>query len=101
VYRVTGLLIAYPFGWRAMIRTVVIVHPGRLVARNPLKTHEIPWSRITGFRTEDRLIISLERDREIRCWAVQRANISAMLKRHSYVNDVVATLEEIRTARLQ
>lgn len=95
VYRAAFLVVACFVAWRAMIRSAVFADPKGIIVKNPLKTHRIQWSDIDELRTEDRLVIRLRDGREIRCWAVQRANAARMLKVRSYADEVAEDLRKM------
>ncbi|MCP9946585.1 MULTISPECIES: PH domain-containing protein [Streptomyces] len=81
---------------RSFIWTAVVADERGVQVRNPLRTQRFAWREIRGFRAEDRLVIELADSREVRCWAVQRANIARMLKRRSHADAVAEDLTNLR-----
>ncbi|WP_432060589.1 PH domain-containing protein [Streptomyces sp. S1] len=81
---------------RAYVWAAIVAGPLGVEVRNPLRTRRYTWAEVKGFRAEDRVVIVLRDGAEVRCWAVQRAHIARLLRRHSYVDDVVADLTRLQ-----
>lgn len=82
--------------FRSFLWTAVIAEAGGVLVRNPFRTLRFTWGEVNAFRAEDRVIIETADGVEVRCWAVQRANIARILKRRSYVDAVVDDLRVMR-----
>lgn len=67
-----------------------------VLARNVVTQMWVPWSAVTQIEAGAKVGIRLEDDRIWWCWAVQRANVTAMLDRTSRVDRVVAEMEALR-----
>ncbi|MGW0824108.1 PH domain-containing protein [Streptomyces sp. NPDC002845] len=83
-------------GFRAYFWSQIIVDSNGLIVRNPVRTHRVTWREVQEIRAADRVILVLSGGREIRCWAVQRANIARFTGSRSIVDKVAAQLEEMR-----
>ncbi|MDR7382219.1 hypothetical protein [Promicromonospora iranensis] len=74
----------------------ISVSSSGLLSRNIVTERWYPWASVAGIAATDRVEVIHADGGRSRCWAVQQANISAMLSRVSRVNHVVAELEEHR-----
>jgi hypothetical protein len=54
-----------------------------LVVRNLLLTRRLRWDEVRGFRADGSLVVALAHGPDLRCWAVQSANIAWLLDRRS------------------
>ncbi|WP_254705829.1 PH domain-containing protein [Streptomyces vilmorinianum] len=85
---------------RAFVWSAIVAGTHGVQVRSPLQTRRLSWAKVRDFRAEDRVVIVLADGREVRCWAVQRANIAGLLKRRSCVDDVVADLTRLHNEHM-
>ena len=86
------------FGALAMVRTRIVAGPDRLFIQNIVRSYVVKWAEVQGFRAESNVVVVLRDGREIRCWAVQKANAARMTGRRSIVDRVAEDLENLRRA---
>jgi len=100
LYFLTIYLGGAVFGWLVGIRPLLLVDEVGIVVKNPLRTQSLRWADIRGFQARDAVVIELVDGRTVRFVAIQRTNLSKMLGRRSFVDDVVDDLEKIRLRHL-
>jgi hypothetical protein len=79
-----------------LVRTHVTASKKGLMVVNPMRRIFIQWNEIVEIKAENMPVITLVNGREVRCFAVQRANGARVLGRRSYVDDVVDELNLTR-----
>jgi|GEM_PF-6360884 len=74
----------------------ITVHSRGILARNILTVRWYPWESIDKFEATMRVTVVDATGNRTNCWAIQRTNAAAALKRPSRVDRVVEELEKHR-----
>lgn len=84
------------FAWRAGLHPSLALRGGELVVANPIRTRQIPVHDIVGVVPGySGLVISYRDQGAVRftaAWAVQKANVSAWMKRRTRSDEVAAAI---------
>jgi len=54
--------------WLVLWRTSVRAEPDRVIVRNLLRVHEVPWSRVVDVRQRGQVVLELDDARQLSCW---------------------------------
>ena len=62
------MLLALWVFWLVLWRTSVRAEPDRVIVRNLLRVHEVPWSRVVDVRQRGQVVLELDDSRRLSCW---------------------------------
>lgn len=85
-------------GWAVYGAPRLAIWGDRITVRNPFRVMDIPVTAVREIESGQRLTLHLRDGTVVRVWCVQAANLSLLLNRRSFVDDVAAQLRDAVSA---
>lgn len=85
-------------GWAVYGAPQLAMRGDRITVRNPFRVIDIPVAALREIESGQRLALHLRDGTVVRVWCVQAANLSLLLNRRSFVDEVAAQLRDAVSA---